>query len=78
MVDLEAQLKMAREGGARFVMVATDGVFNMDGYLANLPEITRLAQKYRALITVDDCHAMGFMGAKGAGMPLTSAFTLIF
>jgi len=45
MVDLEAQLKMAREGGARFVMVATDGVFNMDGYLANLPEITRLAQK---------------------------------
>ena len=45
MVDLEAQLKMAREDGARFVMIATDGVFNMDGYLANLPEITRLAQK---------------------------------
>ena len=78
MVDLEAQLKMAWDRGAIFVMIATDGVFSMDGYLTNLPEITRLAQKYQALVTVDDCHATGFMGAKGAGMPLTSAFMLIF
>ena len=58
MVDLEALLKMAREGGARFVMIATDGVFSMDGYLAILPAITRFSQKYQALITVDDCHAV--------------------
>ena len=50
-------------------MIATDGVFSMDGYLANLPEVTRLAQKYDALVMVDDCHATGFMGPKGAGTP---------
>jgi glycine C-acetyltransferase len=69
MNDLEGQLKLAREEGARFIMIATDGVFSMDGYLANLPEITRLAEKYEALAMVDDCHSTGFMGPKGAGTP---------
>jgi len=69
MADLEAWLKRAREEGARHIMIATDGVFSMDGYLANLPEITRLAKKYDALVMVDDCHATGFMGANGAGTP---------
>jgi glycine C-acetyltransferase len=69
MNDLEGQLKLAREEGARFIMIATDGVFSMDGYLANLPEITRLAEKYEALVMVDDCHSTGFMGPKGAGTP---------
>ena len=69
MVDLEAQLKAARADGARFIMIATDGVFSMDGYLANLPEIRALADKYDALLMVDDCHATGFMGPKGAGTP---------
>ncbi|WP_193139785.1 glycine C-acetyltransferase [Meridianimarinicoccus sp. MJW13] len=69
MADLEAQLQAARDGGARFVMIATDGVFSMDGYLAKLPEITRLAQKYDALVLVDDCHATGFMGPQGRGTP---------
>ncbi|MBN7785045.1 glycine C-acetyltransferase [Ponticoccus gilvus] len=69
MGDLEAKLKAAREGGARHVMIATDGVFSMDGYLANLPEITRLAKAYEAVVMVDDCHATGFMGPRGAGTP---------
>ena len=69
MDDLESQLKAARNSGARFVMIATDGVFSMDGYLAKLPEIRALADKYDALIMVDDCHATGFMGPKGAGTP---------
>jgi glycine C-acetyltransferase len=69
MNDLEGQLKLAREEGARFIMIATDGVFSMDGYLANLPEITALAEKYEALVMVDDCHATGFMGPKGEGTP---------
>ena len=69
MDDLEAQLKQARSDGARFVMIATDGVFSMDGYLAKLPEIRALADKYDALVMVDDCHATGFMGPKGAGTP---------
>ena len=69
MTDLEGQLKLARDDGARFIMVATDGVFSMDGTLANLPEITALAKKYDALVMVDDCHATGFMGPKGAGTP---------
>ena len=67
MDDLEAQLKQAREDGARFIMIATDGVFSMDGTLANLPEITALATRYDALVMVDDCHATGFMGPKGKG-----------
>lgn len=69
MNDLERQLVAARDGGARFIMIATDGVFSMDGTLANLPEITRLATQFNALVMVDDCHATGFMGARGAGMP---------
>ena len=69
MADLEAQLKAARGAGARHVMIATDGVFSMDGYLAKLPEITSLAKQYDALVMVDDCHATGFMGPKGEGTP---------
>lgn len=69
MEDLESKLKEARDGGARHIMIATDGVFSMDGYLANLPEITRLAQQHDAVVMVDDCHATGFMGERGAGTP---------
>ena len=69
MADLEAQLVQAREDGARHILIATDGVFSMDGTLANLLGVTALAEKYGALTMVDDCHATGFMGPKGAGMP---------
>lgn len=67
MAELEARLIEARETGARFIMIATDGVFSMDGYLAKLPEITTLAKKYNAIVMVDDCHATGFMGPQGRG-----------
>lgn len=67
MADLETQLKQARSDGARFIMIATDGVFSMDGYLADLSSITTLAEKYDALVMVDDCHATGFMGPQGRG-----------
>jgi glycine C-acetyltransferase len=69
MADLERQLKQARADGARHVMVATDGVFSMDGYLANLPAIRALADQYAAVLMVDDCHAAGLMGPNGAGTP---------
>lgn len=69
MDDLERQLKQARAEGARFVMVATDGVFSMDGYLAKLKEIEALAARYDAVTMVDDCHATGFMGPQGRGTP---------
>ncbi len=69
MQALEDALKSARADGARHIMVATDGVFSMDGYLANLPEIRALCDAYDALLMVDDCHAAGFMGPKGAGTP---------
>ncbi|KUJ77728.1 glycine C-acetyltransferase [Ruegeria profundi] len=69
MNDLEASLKQAREDGARHIMIATDGVFSMDGYLANLPRIRALADTYDAVVMVDDCHATGFMGPNGAGTP---------
>ena len=69
MADLEAQLVQARTDGARHILIATDGVFSMDGTLANLPGVTALAAKYGALTMVDDCHATGFMGPKGAGTP---------
>jgi len=69
MADLEAQLAKARAEGARFVMIATDGVFSMDGYLADLGRIVALAGQYGAQVMVDDCHATGFMGPKGAGTP---------
>src|SRR5712675_694686 len=60
MDDLEQKLKEA--ANARFKMIATDGVFSMDGYIANLPGVCDLAQKYNALVMVDDSHAVGFMG----------------
>ena len=69
MGDLEAQLSTAREEGARFILIATDGVFSMDGYLAKLPEITALAARFGAMVMVDDCHATGFMGPGGRGTP---------
>ncbi len=69
MEDLETQLKSARGAGARHILIATDGVFSMDGYLAKLPEIRALADRYGAMVLVDDCHATGFMGPKGAGTP---------
>jgi glycine C-acetyltransferase len=67
MADLEAQLKAADAAGARFKLVVTDGVFSMDGYLAKLGEICDLAEKYNAMVMVDDSHAVGFMGANGRG-----------
>src|SRR6056297_1501183 len=67
MAELEARLAQAQADGARHIMIATDGVFSMDGYLANLPAITDLAAKYDAIVMVDDCHATGFMGKKGRG-----------
>lgn len=67
MGDLEEKLKEA--AGARFRLVATDGVFSMDGYIANLPAICELADKYDALVMVDDSHAVGFMGPTGRGTP---------
>ena len=69
MDDLEAQLCAARADGARHIMIATDGVFSMDGYLAKLPEIRALADRYDALLMVDDCHATGVMGPQGRGTP---------
>jgi len=69
MTDLEARLKDARAAGARFIMIATDGVFSMDGYLAKLRDIRALADRYGALVMVDDCHATGFMGPQGRGTP---------
>lgn len=67
MDDLEARLKQARADGARDIIIATDGAFSMDGYVAKLAEIRALADRYDALIMVDDCHATGFMGPKGRG-----------
>jgi len=67
--ELETRLKEADAAGARTMIIATDGVFSMDGYIAKLPEITKLAEQYGALVMVDDCHATGFMGPKGAGTP---------
>ncbi len=65
MADLEAKLKEA--GGARHRMIATDGVFSMDGFVAKLPEICYLAERYDALVMVDDSHAVGVMGKRGRG-----------
>ncbi len=67
MEDLENQLRAA--GTCRFKMIATDGVFSMDGHSANLPAITQLAARYQALVMVDDSHAVGFMGKNGRGTP---------
>ncbi len=69
MNGLEEQLKQADKDGARFKLIVTDGVFSMDGYIANLPAIGELADRYGALIMVDDCHATGHLGDKGRGTP---------
>lgn len=76
MADLETQLKAARDGGARHIMIATDGVFSMDGYLANLRDIRALADRYDAQVMVDDCHATGFMGPQGRGTPAHAGVTV--
>jgi len=67
MADLEKQLQQARADGARTIMITTDGVFSMDGFIAPLDEITALARKYDALVHIDECHATGFLGATGRG-----------
>ena len=67
MADLEAKLQQAAD--ARYRLIATDGVFSMDGYIANLPEICDLADKYDAMVMVDDSHAVGFVGPTGRGTP---------
>ena len=67
MASLEEQLKAADEAGCRHKMIATDGVFSMDGIIANLKGICDLADKYNALVMVDDSHAVGFVGDKGRG-----------
>ncbi|TXH76250.1 MAG: glycine C-acetyltransferase [Lysobacteraceae bacterium] len=67
MADLEEQLKRARADGARTLMITTDGVFSMDGFIAPLDEVTTLARKYGALVHIDECHATGFLGASGRG-----------
>jgi len=67
MADLEAQLKAANENGARFKLIVTDGVFSMDGLVAPLDEICDLADKYDAMVMIDECHATGFIGEKGIG-----------
>jgi glycine C-acetyltransferase len=74
MDELETRLKEADAAGARFKLIATDGVFSMDGYIAKLPEICALAERYGALVMVDDCHATGHLGEQGKGTPdLTGA-----
>ena len=67
MEDLRAQLEAAKAAGSRTIMIATDGVFSMDGYIANLEAICDLADEYDALVMVDDSHAVGFVGATGRG-----------
>ena len=67
MADLETKLKEAQDAGARRIMIATDGVFSMDGVIAQIDKICDLAEKYGALTMVDDCHATGFTGKTGRG-----------
>ena len=67
MADLEKQLQQARADGAGTIMITTDGVFSMDGFIAPLDGITALAEKYDALVHIDECHATGFIGATGRG-----------
>lgn len=67
MNDLETQLVKAREAGARYIIIVTDGVFSMDGLVAPLDKICDLADKYDAMVMVDECHAAGFLGATGKG-----------
>lgn len=67
MEDLEAKLKEADANGARYKLITTDGVFSMDGYIAQLDKVCDLADKYGALVHFDDCHATGFVGKTGRG-----------
>ena len=67
MADLEAQLQAANEAGHRFKVIVTDGVFSMDGYVAQIDRICDLADQYDALVMVDECHATGFIGKTGRG-----------
>jgi glycine C-acetyltransferase len=67
MAELEAQLQAADAAGARTKLITTDGVFSMDGFIAPLDQITALAEKYNALVHIDECHATGFLGATGRG-----------
>lgn len=67
MADLEAQLIAAQQAGARFKLIVTDGVFSMDGYVAQLDKICDLADRYDAMVMVDECHATGFIGKTGRG-----------
>ncbi len=67
MADLEKQLQQARADGAQTILISTDGVFSMDGFIAPLDEITALAAKYDALVHIDECHATGFLGDTGRG-----------
>jgi len=69
MASLDAQLEAAKAQGARYKLIATDGVFSMDGIVANLKGICDLAEKHGAMVMVDDSHAVGFVGAKGRGTP---------
>lgn len=69
MTELDARLREAKADGARHIMIATDGVFSMDGSYADLRGIRALADTYGAVVMVDDCHATGFVGARGAGTP---------
>ena len=69
MNELEARLKEAKTANARRIVIATDGVFSMDGYFANLKAARALADSYGALVMVDDCHATGFVGPQGRGTP---------
>ena len=63
MAGLEAQLQAADAAGCRIKLITTDGVFSMDGSIAPLGELTALAEKYKALVHIDECHATGFLGA---------------
>ncbi len=69
MDGLEDELKKAIAEGTRFRLIVTDGVFSMDGYVARLPEICALAERYGAMVMIDECHATGHLGAKGKGTP---------
>lgn len=69
MADLEEQLKAANAAGARFKIIVTDGVFSMDGYVAQLDKICDLAERYDALVMTDECHSAGFIGKTGKGVP---------